>query len=205
MGRRTVISAALLVALLAVTDPIGADAAVPRRCHGKRATVNGVTGTSGNDVIIGTNGYDYITGLGGDDLICALGGDDDIDAGPGNDTVYGGNGGDRIRTFDAAAPDDDTYNGEAGDDIIEDNVGANVAKGGSGRDAIDVTGKAYGGSHDDYLVEATETYPGAGDAYANGGSSDEAGFFCPPKEVCGKGFDFIGGVIANGGTADGGA
>ena len=83
-------------------------------------------------------------------------------------------------------------------DFITDNVGTNTAHGGTGSDTIQVHGKAYGDAGDDPLVDATETSTGAHDAYAGGGSGSD-GF--PIGGVLGV----IYGVIAHGGTADGGS
>jgi Ca2+-binding RTX toxin-like protein len=197
---------ALLIAVFGawtITAPPAA-AATPK-CNGKTATKwlttpGTLDGTEGPDVLVGTNGIDTINGLEGDDVICGLGGDDTIDAGSGNDVVKGGDGFDWIHTEGASTPDDDTYDGEGGNDEITDDTGFNVAKGGSGEDKIDVTGKAYGESGDDFLVSATETSEGAGNAYADGGSGSDG---CLVR-ICAFG-DILFGVVANGGTADGGS
>ena len=60
--------------------------------------VAGVTGTSGNDLLLGTAGPDTMSAGGGDDCILGGGGGDSISCGTGTDIAIGGPGTD---TFNA--------------------------------------------------------------------------------------------------------
>jgi Ca2+-binding RTX toxin-like protein len=191
---------------------IPAAAAVPK-CNGKAATNPGsLLGTPNADVIIGTPADDVINGLGGNDTICGLGGHDDITGGDDDDWIDGGDGDDKIDFTDDAgndvikggngadilggddSPGDDTYDGGKDYDRIFDLAGANVGHGGPGSDNVSVTGQAYGDDGNDYFVDAKETSPEAGDAFASGGSGND-----------GEGGCGISAVRVQGGTADGGS
>ena len=111
-------------------DSSGSDSAV--FCQGLAATVTGLTGTSGNDVIIGTSGADTIRGLGGADVICGRGGNDTINGGAGKDVILGGNGRDIINGGNGK----DEISGGAGQDEISGGSGNDVISGGKGKDQI---------------------------------------------------------------------
>ena len=111
-------------------------------CDGHPATVSGLTGTQGPDVIIGTGGGDQIRGLGGDDLICGRGGDDTIDAGDGNDVVDAGLGDDVV----AGKNGNDVLLGGAGDDLMFGGRGVDELRGQAGGDEL------RGGLLDDVLI-----------------------------------------------------
>jgi Ca2+-binding RTX toxin-like protein len=120
MNRRTILPA---LALLATTGAFlvpatAASAAVPT-CNNMPATVPGVIGTDGPDVIVGTDAADTIRGLGGNDVICGGAGGDIIVDGPGNDTDFG-EGGNDFFVADAAATDGaDSWFGGDGLDLAD--------------------------------------------------------------------------------------
>ena len=149
MKRRiTLLTATALVAttLAALPAAAGADPL----CFGRPATVLGLVGTDGPDVIIGTPGDDVIDGGNGKDRICGLGGNDTIDGGIGNDRIDGGEGRDRL--LGGAGSDvivggdgndvilgfrgNDRLNGDAGHDRIIGADGRDLIDGGSGNDVI---------------------------------------------------------------------
>ena len=112
IGVTTAIAACLGAgALTAVQATAGGGPDVPR-CYGAKATVNGLTGTPGDDVIVGTDGDDVIDGRGGKDRICGRAGRDEILAGGGNDRVRAGTG----RDFVNGQGGNDNLRGNAGDD-----------------------------------------------------------------------------------------
>ena len=209
MRRLLFVVVGIFVASLAtIAAPTGPVAAATSTCNGKTATIvatgaSPINGTPGDDVIVGTAAGETINGLDGNDTICGGGGndvisggnnddalfgqdgDDFLDGGNGNDSLHGGDGDDFL-VESGVAPDNDTLYGDAGNDTISDLVGSNVAKGGAGRDNIEVTGKVYGESGNDYILVASETSTGAHDAYVSGGSGDDM-------------------IFLHGGTADGGS
>ncbi|MBN2113269.1 MAG: hypothetical protein JW785_03985 [Acidimicrobiia bacterium] len=145
---RTVGLFAALVVVLAL--PATAMGDEPPECRGVPATVPGLTGTNGDDVIVGTSGPDVIRGLGGDDLICAGGGDDVVFAGRGNDEVHGGDGDDLL--FGQRGRD--SLHGDAGSDQIDGHIGQDRLDGGVGRDVLyggDARDRLYGGEGNDVL------------------------------------------------------
>jgi Ca2+-binding RTX toxin-like protein len=129
-------------------------------------SIENVTGTNYDDVLVGSNvanvinaygGQDYIHGLGGDDTIEAGGGDDQVSGGAGADTLEGGGGIDWISYYTSASgvyvnlTTNQAQGGEATSDIIsgfENLVGsdfgdtligsnvANVIRGYAGNDYI---------------------------------------------------------------------
>lgn len=105
----------------------------PRTCLGREATVSGLTGTSGNDVIIGTDyADDTIVGGGGNDIICGLGGNDWIWGGDGQDYVDGGQGNDSI----AGGSGNDGIGGGEGDDRLSGGSGIDTCQGNNGTNAF---------------------------------------------------------------------
>jgi Ca2+-binding RTX toxin-like protein len=59
-------------------------------------SIENVTGSSFNDLLIGDHGANTIEGGGGDDIVAGNGGNDVLRGGAGNDTVYGGMGADTM-------------------------------------------------------------------------------------------------------------
>ena len=119
-------------------------------CEGHIATVDGLRGTTGADVIIGTDGADEIRGRGGDDVICARAGADLIIGGAGNDWIDAGGGMDVVRgelgddvIFGGTGPDQlfgdsgiDQLWGENGDDVIRGGRERDTIGGGDGNDVV---------------------------------------------------------------------
>ena len=178
-------------------------------CVGLDATVNGLVGTEGDDVIIGTPGDDVIVGLGGNDVICGEGGNDTINAGDGADQVFGGDGDDNInlgqgRDEVSAGNGDDFVSGGKGKDVIlggngnddlRGNEGTDQIRGGPGDDEIRGGQKAdvlEGGQDDDNLVGGTRPDVldgGSGADTFNGGSGVDTCFADPdgivePRVAC---------------------
>ena len=114
-GKRLGLAGATAIAAVALSAIVsgGATAGTSGEdCRGHDATVGGLTGTNGRDVIIGTNGADDIDGKGGNDIICGKRGNDQILGGTGNDYILANAGID----FVEAGEGDDKAKGNAGDD-----------------------------------------------------------------------------------------
>jgi hypothetical protein len=98
--------AGVTIASAFVMARVTADAAGPRYCGGRQATIVGskkddsIVGTSGPDVIWSGAGRDRVYGMGGNDLICSQKGDDLVVGGPGNDWIDTGTGNDRAQGED---------------------------------------------------------------------------------------------------------
>ena len=77
-----------------ITQSIGANNLKPASCASISLTtlVIGVTGTSGNDLLLGGSGVDVMNGGGGNDCILGGGGNDTISGGTGTDVCIGGPG-----------------------------------------------------------------------------------------------------------------
>ncbi len=139
IGITTAIAACVAAgALTTVQATAGGGGPDTPRCFGTPATVNGLVGTNGDDVIVGTDGDDAIEGRGGNDRICAKRGADEVLAGGDDDRVRGGAGRDFI-------------NGQGGNDNLFGNAGTDgpniqFARGGKGP----IFG-IIGGSGDDEL------------------------------------------------------
>jgi hypothetical protein len=73
---------------------IGANTLKPSSCSALTlsTTVRGVTGTSGNDLVLATASADVISAGGGNDCVLGGGGNDTIDGGSGTDVCIGGPG-----------------------------------------------------------------------------------------------------------------
>jgi len=111
-------------------------------CEGLIATIDGLTGTNGADVIIGTGGPDEIRGNDGDDVICSRGGADVVDGGAGDDLILVGRGRDIAR-------------GKRGNDVIVGGNGVDLLIGGRGEDLLQGDNGAdelRGGLQDDVLL-----------------------------------------------------
>jgi Ca2+-binding RTX toxin-like protein len=76
------------------TATIGANTLKPATCSSLTlsTTVRGVTGTSGNDLVLATASADVISAGNGNDCVLGGGGGDTIDGGPGTDVCIGGPG-----------------------------------------------------------------------------------------------------------------
>lgn len=110
-------------------------------CHGMAATVEGVIGTSADDVIVGTAGDDVISGRGGNDTICGGDGFDTISGGPGSDLLDGEGGGDGADYADAPT-------GVTVDLALQGTAQAT----GEGTDTLISFTEVYGSAHDDRLL-----------------------------------------------------
>ena len=153
------------------TPPVSA-----ARCFGLEATVVGLTGTPGDDVIVGTSGPDRIVGGGGNDIICGLGGNDSISAGSGNDRVDGGDGDDVIRM----GVGHDVAFGSNGRDDMDGGGGRDILRGGNGRDRLIGNGghdQLYGGGSNDRLFGFSgndQIFGGAGSDQIRGGAGNDS-------------------------------
>ena len=165
IGATTAVAASLGAIALTSVQATAGGGPDEARCFGTAATVNGVVGTPGDDVIVGTNGDDEIEGRGGDDRICAKEGRDVVLTGAGDDRGRGGVG----RDFINGQGGNDHLFGNSGDDgpnksIILFRRGAGAVSfgilGGPGND------KLGGGSGNDQLEgqEGTDHH-GGGDGY----------------------------------------
>ena len=88
-------------------------------------TLQGQTGTAGNDYLSGYATNNYLQGLGGNDTLYGNVGTDALMGGAGNDQLYGGSG-------------DDVYNGGTGNDVMQDFAGSDtyIFGVGSGQDTV---------------------------------------------------------------------
>jgi Ca2+-binding RTX toxin-like protein len=84
---------------------------------------NGLTGTSGADLIVGTTAAESISGGLGDDLIWGGAGNDTINGGDGNNEIHGGVGNDSL----IGGVNDDEFYGGAGSDILSGGSGYDEA------------------------------------------------------------------------------
>ncbi len=155
----------------------------------------GLTGTSGNDVLVGTTGRDTINGKSGNDLICSAPADgefgrgDSIDGGPGDDRIFGvgrlrgGIDNDYIEVYFVGS----NGNGGSGSDVVYASEGAS-AYGGAGNDEVIVSGpgRADGGSGNDVVrgIDAESLLGGSG----NDGITNDLG---DPLINCGSGRDTV--------------
>ena len=164
-------------------------------CEGQIATVNGLTGTSADDVIIGTSEGDEIRGRGGDDLLCGRAGPDLIIGGAGNDRIDAGGGMDIVRgqlgndvIFGGTGPDQlfgnsgaDELWGENGDDIVRGGRNGDIIVGGDGNDLL--LGQR---GNDDLRGDAgdDELRGGAGRDVAEGGGGFDVCRFAATTTTC---------------------
>lgn len=186
-------AAGLQAALAATPDTSASPVPTSGTCAGLVATVTGLVGTDGDDVIIGTPGDDVIIAGDGNDVICGERGNDTINAGNGADMVFGGPGDDTINLgqgrdevfggggddFVSGGKGKDVIDGGAGDDDLRGNEGTDRIKGGAGNDEVRGGQKAdvlVGGEGNDELVGGTqpdELDGGAGADTINGGSGTD--------------------------------
>ena len=86
------------------------------------ASVEIISGSGLEDVILGTDAAEYIYGDNGADRILGRGGDDELVGGGDPDVIFGGRG-------------DDVLLGWRGDDVLDGGSGTNTNDGGSGTDS----------------------------------------------------------------------
>jgi Ca2+-binding RTX toxin-like protein len=84
---------------------------------------DGLTGTTGNDMIVGTGASDTISGGLGDDSLWGGAGNDSINGGDGENEMHGGAGNDTL----IGGIDDDMFYGGPGSDIIVGGAGDDEA------------------------------------------------------------------------------
>ncbi|RXT17587.1 MULTISPECIES: calcium-binding protein [unclassified Bosea (in: a-proteobacteria)] len=112
-------------------------------------SIEGLVGSSGDDVLIGDNGDNTLEGGNGDDVLYGLDGNDTLSAqGGGADKLYGGAGNDRLiggaLTLVEGGDGDDilssgngnTLRGGAGNDTLYGSFGFNTLEGGAGADQL---------------------------------------------------------------------
>lgn len=84
---------------------------------------NGLTGGSGDDLIVGTNNPDSVVGGLGNDLIYGAAGNDTLNGGNGNNELHGGAGNDKL----SGGTDSDDLYGDAGSDTLQGGSGFDSA------------------------------------------------------------------------------
>lgn len=149
MSRILAVTAAALLAPLAMSVSAPSANAHGETCDGKAATIvvsseANVVGTPGDDVIVvTTSDFVSIDAGDGDDTICGGPGLEHIAGGPGNDVIFGGPGddviaGDSLGEASNAAParDDDVIDAGAGSDLVLDDWGNDTLTGGDGTDRL---------------------------------------------------------------------
>jgi Ca2+-binding RTX toxin-like protein len=145
-------------------------------CRGHEATVPGLTGTNGRDVIIGTNGGDDIDAKGGNDIVCGK---------RGNDVILGDTGNDYILA-------------NAGRDFVEAGEGDDKAKGNAGGDCPFFKGPPTKGNPQDFCFPATKRgesagiFGGPGNDIVGGGTGGDLVDGEQDDDInrCAAGFDF---------------
>jgi len=129
--------------------------------------VEGIFGTSHNDLLIGDEqdnnidgyfGYDTIYGNGGDDTLTGI-------------TAYGGDGNDTLSGSEYGQPDRDYLYGDGGDDTILGNEGGDRLYGGEGSDTV-LAGYTYYGD-DLFPPDGTHADGGDGDDIVKGNNADD--------------------------------
>ena len=126
---------------------------------GTNVTLSGLTGTSGDDVLVGSTANEGGHGYSGNDFIQGVDGNDRLYGEDDNDTLWGGDGNDTL----SGQSGNDTLYGGSGDDTAYGETGSDTLWGGSGSDSL------YGGSGNDiYILNGTdnvseESLGGAGD------------------------------------------
>lgn len=118
-------------------------------------SIENVTGSSGDNILVGSNGSNTLTGNGGNDQITGLGGGDTLDGGIGNDTF-----------FFTIGDGNDSYVGGTGSDTIDlsgitGNTTINLASGFSngtqiGSDSLTGIENVIGGSGNDTITGNTQ-------------------------------------------------
>ena len=129
-------------------------------------SIEGISGSFYDDVLIGNDEVNDLRGLAGDDEIHGNGGDDKLNGSRGNDTIYGGAGNDFI---DAGSHDDLVHGGD-GDDTIYGESGNDTLFGDAGNDII------HGGVDNDWISGGLDNdliYANAGDDEIHGDAGDD--------------------------------
>lgn len=155
-------------------------------CEGRFATVDGLVGTDGPDVIIGTPGRDVIDAGAGSDIICARGGADRVEAGSGADFVNAGWGSDTITGGDGndvifGGPGLDDIEGGGGDDLIRGGLGGDRIVGNGGNDTL------YGGDRRDRIFGFggdDDLFGGLGQDNLRGGAGSNSATGGPGEDIC---------------------
>ncbi|MGB4975847.1 MAG: calcium-binding protein, partial [Anaerolineae bacterium] len=129
---------------------------------------NTLNGGDGNDTINGGAGADTINGGNGNDLLNGDAGNDTLYGKAGNDTMNGGDDNDTLYGGTESGANDDILNGDAGDDFLYGQTGNDTLDGGAGND------KLSGDAGNDTLNGGTGADTLLGDAgndilYAGGG------------------------------------
>ena len=124
-----------------VSDESGATIYV----QGTLWNIEGVSGTSGTDILLGDSFENEIYGWEGDDVIYGRGGNDRIIGGQGNDEVFGG-------------PGDDIVGGEPGADLVVGGDGDDIVMG-SENGVGDLTDDVlWGGNQDDDVATGNDVF-----------------------------------------------
>jgi len=134
-----------------------------------------VAAQAGNDIVFGGSGEDTLIGYAGNDLLYGNQNDDVLSGGTGLDTMFGGQSSDRL----AGGDDADILYGNMSDDMLYGDDGADTLFGGQAGDIL------YGGAGADVLFgnNGTDTLSGEiGDDLLFGGNS-------PDTFIFGAGFD----------------
>lgn len=100
----------------------------------------GISGTSGDDILLGTSGDDVIAGNAGNDFIRGFQGNDFLLGGRGNDFLNGNLGNDEV----FGGQGDDTVMGGQNDDFLYGNAGSDTLVGGTGNDTFVFTFSSTG-------------------------------------------------------------
>ncbi|WP_282371529.1 calcium-binding protein [Defluviimonas aestuarii] len=145
-------------------------------------SIEGVIGTSGNDIVRTDNAHNQLWGGDGHDFLDGRGGHDTICGGLGNDSILGRDG-------------DDVLNGDDGNDIISGSLGNDLIYGGGGNDEIgggDGTDTIYGGSGNDVIGSGSGRDLidcGLGNDIASGGWGHDTLFGGPGKDNLAGSYD----------------
>ena len=168
-------------------------------------------GDDGANVLDGRDGNDIIGGLGGNDLIFGRDGNDSISGGVGNDTIYGDAGDDTLRggkgndrIIGGSGNDDmtgsegrDVMQGNAGDDTMNGGLDRDTMNGGSGNDFVNGNGgndTVYGGAGMDEVRGGSGNDILSGGADRDilvGGNGDDTFLYFSVSESVGAGVDLI--------------
>jgi Ca2+-binding RTX toxin-like protein len=129
-------------------------------------SIENVTGSSGDNIIVGSSGGNTLTGNGGDDSLTGLGGGDSINGGTGNDTF-----------FFTIGDGNDSYTGGIGSDTIDlsaitgnttINLGSGSASGAQiGNDVLSGIENFIGGSGIDTVTGSAQA-----NVFQGGGGND---------------------------------
>ena len=173
-------------------------------------SIENVTGSWNDDVIVGDAGANALNGNWGDDRIFGGAGGDDINGGFGNDIIEGGAGADQIHGFFGR----DTASYAASNAGVKVNLTTGLAAGGHAQGDVlshieDLTGSNFGdqltGTSGDNIIQGgngNDTIRGgAGADQIWGGAGDDLFVFDQndqPVAVAGTNFEYIGDFVAGG-------